>query len=280
MIYTHETAVDFLADCHAFLALHEAENNLILGLAGTLSRDPHYYGPQDPLFLTVHHPSGCVAAILQTPPRNLILYVDSAHISYAIPLLIQHLWTNQIPVPGVHGPKAAIELFVEEWTQLTSQTAKIQFHEMVYKLENVQAVPTVPGKMRQAESRDLDFLTDWIGAFAAQALDEMSEEEARKNAERKIREGVLYLWEDEVPVTMAGWTRPTQHGVTIAYVYTPTEFRRRGYATACVAALSQKLLADYDFCALFTDLNNPTSNSIYQKIGYKPLEYFLQYGFA
>jgi predicted GNAT family acetyltransferase len=37
-----------------------------------------------------------------------------------------------------------------------------------------------------------------------------------------------------------------------------------------VAALSRKILEDGKvFCVLYTDLSNPTSNSIYAKIGYR-----------
>jgi len=64
----------------------------------------------------------------------------------------------------------------------------------------------------------------------------------------------------------------TQHGEAISYVYTPPQFRRRGYATAMVAHLSQVLLDEGKrFCTLYTDLSNPTSNRIYQEIGYKPV---------
>jgi predicted GNAT family acetyltransferase len=48
-----------------------------------------------------------------------------------------------------------------------------------------------------------------------------------------------------------------------------------------VAALSQQLLdAGWEFCALFTDLANPTSNSIYQRIGYRPVADFDEYIFG
>jgi hypothetical protein len=83
----------------------------------------------------------------------------------------------------------------------------------------------------------------------------------------------LALWEvDGSPVSMAGYTGPTPHGIRVSYVYTPAEHRRKGYASACVAALSQQLLdRGFDFCFLFTDLHNPTSNHIYQQIGYQPV---------
>ena len=75
-----------------------------------------------------------------------------------------------------------------------------------------------------------------------------------------------------VPVSLVAYGNPTAHGVRIGPVYTPPEQRGRGYASACVAILSQHLLeSGRTFCFLFTDLANPTSNHIYQTVGYNPV---------
>ncbi len=88
----------------------------------------------------------------------------------------------------------------------------------------------------------------------------------------RIASGNIFLWHDQGPVSMAQKLRPTRHGISVSGVYTPPELRRRGYASSCVAALSQQLLdAGFAYCTLFTDLSNPTSNEIYQRIGYRPL---------
>ena len=80
---------------------------------------------------------------------------------------------------------------------------------------------------------------------------------------------------------MAGQGPHSSHGITVNLVYTPPELRGRGYASACVAALSQQLLdAGWEFCTLYTDLANPTSNSIYQRIGYRPVCDSNEYHFA
>jgi predicted GNAT family acetyltransferase len=80
---------------------------------------------------------------------------------------------------------------------------------------------------------------------------------------------------------MAAKTRPTINGISISFVYTPPQFRDNGYATACVAKLTQTLLSSgYKFCALYTDLTNPTSNSIYKKIGYNPIQDVNSYLFS
>jgi predicted GNAT family acetyltransferase len=87
-----------------------------------------------------------------------------------------------------------------------------------------------------------------------------------------IEEGRLFFWDDSGPVSMAGLTRPTPHGISVSFVYTPPELRGRGYASAVVGRLSQRCLEEgRDFCTLYTDLSNPTSNSIYQRIGYRAL---------
>lgn len=59
----------------------------------------------------------------------------------------------------------------------------------------------------------------------------------------------------------------------IGPVYTPTDQRGRGYASAVTAAASAHALAQGAAeVLLYTDLANPTSNSIYQQIGYRPVE--------
>jgi predicted GNAT family acetyltransferase len=87
--------------------------------------------------------------------------------------------------------------------------------------------------------------------------------------------GIL-LWEhDGEPVSLAGWGGRTPNGIRVGPVYTPPELRGRGYATAVTAELSRRLLAgdlgpgNRRFCFLYTDLANPTSNSIYRRIGYR-----------
>jgi len=55
-------------------------------------------------------------------------------------------------------------------------------------------------------------------------------------------------------------------------VYTPPAHRARGYGSAVTAAVSQRATeAGARDVILFTDLANPTSNSIYQKIGFRPV---------
>jgi predicted GNAT family acetyltransferase len=138
-----------------------------------------------------------------------------------------------------------------------------------------------PGHLRLAETKDIDLIADWARVFSEEALGETpAEGEAQRLAEARVKLGEIYLWEDGQVVSMAAKGRPTRNSCSIGLVYTPPELRGRGYASTCVASLSQVILASgYQFCTLFTDLSNPTSNSIYQKMGYRPLGDFNAYDF-
>ena len=79
---------------------------------------------------------------------------------------------------------------------------------------------------------------------------------------------------------MTAFGGATANGIKVSPVYTPPEYRGKGYATSCVAAVSQHLLnTGYKYCFLFTDVANPTSNHIYQKIGYQPVCEISDYSF-
>jgi predicted GNAT family acetyltransferase len=78
---------------------------------------------------------------------------------------------------------------------------------------------------------------------------------------------------------MAVGREVAQGVVRLSGVYTPPEKRKHGYAAACVHALSKHLRDRGYRCILYTDLGNPTSNSIYRRIGYKAVAEALRYRF-
>jgi predicted GNAT family acetyltransferase len=126
--------------------------------------------------------------------------------------------------------------------------------------------------MRPAVEDDAGRLVPWVSKFhesigLPESLDHVTELVAARIASRK-----LWLWEDGEPVSCAGYSRELARWAAIVFVYTPPEFRGRGYAGACVATLTQHLLdTGKHFCCLYTDRANPTSNHIYQAIGYRPV---------
>ena len=67
-------------------------------------------------------------------------------------------------------------------------------------------------------------------------------------------------------------TQPAGGLARIRPVYTPPELRGHGYGGAATAAVTQAALdGGAEGVVLFTDLANPTSNTLYQRLGYRPV---------
>jgi len=85
-----------------------------------------------------------------------------------------------------------------------------------------------------------------------------------------VADGGFWLWESAAVVSMTGASPAPPDGARIGPVYTPPALRGHGYATALVAhASAHALTHGRTRCYLHTDLANPTSNAIYQRIGYE-----------
>jgi len=163
------------------------------------------------------------------------------------------------------------EAFAGLWAHRTGAIRAPGMSQRIYKLTQVILPRNSPGSLRPATENDAGRIVRWMVAFQQEAAPN-SPRPSPDMTHARIAEGDVFLWDDGGPVSMAVKTRPTRHGISVSWVYTPPELRRRGYATACVAALSRQLLdAGFDYCTLFTDLSNPTSNAIYQQIGYRPV---------
>ena len=282
-LQTYPSAREFLKAAQPALEANEPANNLMYGLALWVQRFPERFLP--PPYAGVVRGAGEVqAAALMTPPHNLIvLSTDNDSSGEAFDLVARNLRQEGWPVPGVLGPTDAALAFAKAWRSLTGESYELQVHERVYELRKVLQPPQPPGRMRLASRDELDLMAAWLSQFHREATtgDPRTLEELREAAQLKIQDENFFLWDDGGPVALAGRTRPTPNGCCIGPVYTPLEFRRKGYATALTAALSQLLLdAGKQFTALFTDLSNPVSNSIYQKIGYRPVCDFDQYRFG
>jgi len=269
-----------------FLLAHEAEHCLPIGICSTLMAGSNF-SAAPPYLAVVEQGERIAAAAVRTPPHNLILsLIADADLPQAVELLARDLDAAYDRLPGVHGPTAVSRAFAEHWHAVAEQQCHIAVRERIYQLEKVIPVQGVPGRMRRAEEGDRPLLERWIVEFSREALGEREQIDPADWFSRMLASPVrgLSAWEDGAPVapvTMVGYGGPTPHGIRVGPVYTPPEHRRRGYASACTAAASQMLLdAGRSFVFLFTDLANPTSNSIYQKIGYRPVSDVDVYEFA
>jgi uncharacterized protein len=260
---------EFLDVAGHFLVAREAEHQLILGICGTLRDDPDAY-PRAPYLATVSADGRVVAAAIQTPPFRLVLSeVDDRR---AIDLLVED--TVERDLPGVFGPVDVVRMFIDAWIRRGGRPAAIEQHERSYQLTAVRPGRPTAGGWRVAGLDDRPIVLTWIEAFMLEAFGDVDQEEVQTRTDRWLAgsERTLYLWENDGPVSLCGVGYPTPNGIRVGPVYTPPDERGKGYASALVAAVSQaELDAGRRYCFLFTDLANPTSNHIYQAIGYEPV---------
>lgn len=252
---TAREGLNMFEKLRSFLEQNEAENHLFLGV---LASAPEGTRP------VVVEEGGRVVAACIFVERNAVLAGDTRYVRQLV-----SLW--KLDVPGAVGRIDLSAAWAEEWSRQRGCQAGLAVAQRIYQLTEVVEPRPVPGKLRLAE--DVEQLTDWIEGFDQEALaHERSERAAnRVNAQRRVRAGMTYFWEIEGrPVSMAALARPSRNGISVNLVYTPPELRGRGYASAVTAAVSRRGLEQgYRFCCLYTDLSNPTSNSIYRKLGYK-----------
>jgi GNAT superfamily N-acetyltransferase len=218
-------------------------------------------------------PAGAVeGAFMHTPPFPVVLTAvdpEAATELAAVTMAAR-------PVGGVNAYPEVAEAFADGWRSGHQGGRSDVFRrQRLYRLaELVWPDPAPEGAARLARDGDAALTGDWFAAFAAEVNDMGKDEDQSAVAREKISHGGVLVWEaDGKPVAIACNT-VTVHGmVRIGPVYTPPERRGHGYASAATAALSQRLLdAGAEDVLLYTDLANPVSNSIYQRIGYRPVE--------
>ncbi len=276
-------AADFYAHVERFLLAHEAEHNLLLGLCTSLIHENIYRDA--PYMASVELEGEVVAVAICTPPRDLVL--SEMHDSYPLNPLVQDVWAVLPNLAGVNGPRPYSRNFAQYWEAASGMACRLKMTQRIFRLEQVQPVRGIPGEMHPLTTPERNMAIEWMLAFDMEALDGgLSREDAERNVDLRLKSdpllrGMRLWWVDQRPVSMAGYGGLTPSGIRIGPVYTPPAFRGNGYASALTAALSQELLdARRKFCFLFTDLSNPTSNKIYQDIGYEPVSDVEVYAFG
>ena len=269
----------FLRAAGPFLRAREAQHCLILGISANLRSRPAD-SPEDPPYLaTVREGRQVVLVAFQTPPWQMVISeVDDPRALETI--VADRLGTE---LPAVVGPAEHMGAFARLWSGATGVRHRLGFRERIFRVTRVVPPRPAAGAMRVAGPGDRDLLAEWLVAFAGEALGE-DVPAVVSQVERWLEatDGrTMWLWEDGSAVSMCGVSGPTPTGIRIGPVYTPPEFRGRGYASNLVAAASQRELdAGRRSVFLLTDLANPTSNHVYESIGFEPVRDVDQYLFG
>jgi GNAT superfamily N-acetyltransferase len=250
----------------------EAECCAQIGIVGRMARDGYSPVSVDeldrPILWTVQDgPNIKLVAIQTLKDKMIVTRGPAAAMEYLAEALASRRWAGS----SLIGVSPSISSLVERYATLTRRPRTLIYRLRVFQLNHVVWPKIAGGEMRSCRREDREVISRFIAGFEADT-GETSEEEPLARADRLIADQRVFLWVDPEPVAMAAWAGPTPNGVRVNWVYTPHELRGKGYASNLVAHLTQHLLEQgRKYCFLFTDLANPTSNSIYQKIGYRPV---------
>jgi uncharacterized protein len=183
-----------------------------------------------------------------------------------------------VALPGINGEAATAASFAGQWSERSKSAATPFQGNRLYELLELGEVHGIEGRLRQADPKERSLMILWTRAFQHEIGESADDTELR--VDRGLAAEQLWLWDlSGDAVSMAVSRESVQAVVRLSGVYTPVEKRRHGYAAACVHALS-KQLGDAGYrCILYTDLGNPTSNSIYRRIGYRAVAEALRYRF-
>ncbi|WP_406456261.1 GNAT family N-acetyltransferase [Streptomyces sp. NBC_01622] len=271
----------FLGLAGDFLQSRPAHHTIQLTVTDTLRRrGRHIYGDGDPEFGVLERDGTVTAAYFRTPPGRLMSTRLTPGEAEA---LAAQLADRGAELPGIMAEQDTATAFAESWRRRTGAEPEINVRQRLYRLAELMIpTPAPPGRPRVAVAKDREQLMRWHGEFVAAIGEHGAVIGSAEWADARISYGGVTLWEtpDGTPVSMAGVTAKVAGQIRVAPVYTPADLRGRGYAGAATAEVSRAArAAGAAEILLFTDLANPTSNALYQRIGYRPVADFTAYDF-
>ncbi len=260
----------FLFSTENFLSSNETFYNLKLGIAISI-RDKKIE-ISDPIYVGIYENEKILGCALRSNTDRPIAISNMPN--YAIELLINFLLEKNITLNGVVGAVEPTIYFQTQWCQYKKINSKLIMHLGVYETQEIQP-PINNYSLILGTNDNQEIILKFVKNFMSDCFTEKqyTDEEILKITERHINNKSIYLLKnnnDDI-VSMAASTRGSKNSGTVSLVYTPNELRGNGYASIVTALVSQKILNEKKYVCLFTDLTNPTSNSIYQKIGYQKI---------
>ncbi|WP_225827613.1 GNAT family N-acetyltransferase [Streptomyces naphthomycinicus] len=273
--YLTNDLTEHLARAGGFLRSRPDRHTVHLTVTENLrARGGRHYGDAPPEFGVLETDGAVRAAFLRTPPHPLVVTALSEE--EADGLARRLAAAGRIP-GGVNADHDTAAALAAAWERHTGTPSALHKRLRLYRLEEPTVPrPVPPGRARVAGAADRALMAHWYAQFCAEVAEPAGrapEDWAEDRAER----GDLLFWQtpDGTPVSMAGTSPRVAGQIRVVAVYTPAELRGRGYAGAVADEAGRAARSrGADEVLLFTDLANPTSNALYQRIGYRPVSDF------
>lgn len=265
---------EYSAAVGPFLAREPVAETVLLTLTRSLrERGADAFGDEAPLMGWWTDDAGQTAgALLQMPGRSLFL---SRCPIRAVDDLADVLDRHADRIPEVRVAVEQETAARAAMSRCTGADPTVVIRTRLYRLGKlVPPDPGPEGTSHLATAAELPLVTHWFTDFIAEIGEVETPEQLAAQTEERIGRGEIRLWRtaDGIPAAMAALSAPIEGMSRISLVYTPQEHRRHGYAGALTTELAQTALdAGTEQILLITDLANPTSNALYQRLGFEPV---------
>ncbi len=274
MTWTLTDNIEVYADTVTRLLRSEPERYtvMITVLATLVRHGPSAFGDAPPVLASWVPDAGDTvrAAAFQTPPHPL--HLTSLPGDSAGSLAVTLAAASGVSLTEVHAAEPDAAAFAAAWSAAAGQTFRVQERHRLYRLGQLATPDPMPeGTAKVATAADASLVRSWAVAFGVETGQHGA---SASMLDETLQSGLLLLWEVAgEPVAMASRTQTIAGVARIGRVYTPPASRNRGYGGAVTFSLTRLAIEQgASSVILFTDLANPVSNSVYLKLGYRPVE--------
>ncbi|WP_182377342.1 GNAT family N-acetyltransferase [Nocardioides sp. WS12] len=287
-----EYDVWFTDDASAFLARageHLAQDPVTGTVVSTTAQRFADTGAPEDLpygwFVVVSGPTGEIDGVAMRtapfPPYPLYLLAMSDAGAEALGhALVARSEDTGEEIGGINGLRPASDIVAGIVAAHAGNEVQVSMHSRLHELGTLSAARPVAGSLRPVRADEAELALAWIREFFLDANEQAGRDRndghhadhfSRADIEQKLADDVLRFWvdEDDRPVHLTGWNPPAYEVARVGPVFTPKEQRGKGLASAAVAQVSAELQEAGNRVILFTDQANPTSNAIYQALGYE-----------
>ena len=260
----HSDLATFQQRASPLLKSHCAVNSLKLGILEYYSERKR--GSDDQVFaLGVEH-GEVIAVFVQT--ESLYFYANEAYLDEVIHCAIEEFLKRQIIVPKVMGHGETALRFAASWERRTQCDVMFAGKDYLYEIVSIGNKRPTRGALRRAVSSDMHELIPLFREYYREDLSmTKTDEDLEQCIIRQLAEDEVYFWDDDGVKSMVTAILPFDAGVELTNVFTLQEYRRMGYATACIGEACRNLLRQYPRIVLFVSQDNLAANSLYSKIG-------------